>query len=300
MYREKNDQNYAFFKFMHDIIDAGIWSRLSNASRALYPVLCSFTNEQFSFVWPATNELLRLTGFKTKKPLQQARKELVDAGLIDYIPGTGHTSSRDYFRFDYPGSRIHLDTYRDKMRARRGVQAEPPGAARTGHRGDSYDAPNNNPNNIHINIHNHSDQMEAAIKKLDSVHDKLLAFVDRSNIENPNAIANYLLEKYDQLALGKAIRVAINKGKDGDIQYLESIIQDNGMIEIKQKEDIKVKSEKELSEDELIDILSPKYIYNKTLYCEKLTDKEFENFMPACQRLGLKLKRVSVNERQFA
>ena len=125
MYREKSDQNYAFFKFMHDIIDAGIWSRLSNASRALYPVLCSFTNEQFSFVWPATNELLRLTGFKTKKPLQQARKELVDAGLIDYIPGTGHTSSRYYFRFDYPGSRIHLDTYRDKMRARRGVRGTP-------------------------------------------------------------------------------------------------------------------------------------------------------------------------------
>ena len=58
------------------------------------------------------------------------------------------------------------------------------------------------------------------------------------------------------------------------------------MIEIKHKEEIRVKSEKELSEDELIDILSPKYIYNKTLYCEKLTDQEFENFMPACQKLG--------------
>lgn len=300
MYREKNDQNYAFFKFMHDIIDAGIWSKLSNASRALYPVLCSFTNEQFSFVWPATGELLRLTGFKTKKPLQQARKELVDAGLIDYIPGTGHTSSRYYFRFDYPGSRIHLDTYRDKMRARRGIREEPSGGPNPVPRGDTFETPNNNPNNININIHNHSEQIEAAIKKLDSVHDKLLAFVDRSNIENPNAIADYLLDKYDHLALGKAIRVAINKGKDGDIQYLESIIQENGMIEIKHKESIKKNAAASLSEDELIDILSPKYIYNKTLYCEKLTDKEFEDFMPACQKLGLKLKRISVNERQFA
>ena len=81
---------------------------------------------------------------------------------------------------------------------------------------------------------------------------------------------------------------------------LESAVAVHQVLITKQKEDFKVKSEKELSEDELIDILSPKYIYNKTLYCEKLTDKEFENFMPACQRLGLKLKRVSVNERQFA
>jgi hypothetical protein len=300
MYAEKNDQNYAFFKFMHDIVDAGVWASLSNSSRALYPVLCKFTNEQFSFVWPATTELLRLTGFKTKKPLQQARRELVNAGLIDYIPGTGHNSSRYYFRFDYKGSRIHLDTYRDHIRTRRGRHSEPSAESNDHPKGVPKVTPNNNPNNIHINIHNNTEQVDGAVKKLDSIYDKLIIFMQESKQIDAPGVARYLIGKYDNLELGSAIKVALSKGKSGDVQYLESIINANGLIEVKHKERVPANGERGLAEEELIDILSPKYIYNKTLYCEKLTDDEYEHFMPACQKVGLKLKRISINEQRFA
>lgn len=299
MKQANGDQNYAFFKFMHDIVDAGIWSQLSNSSRALYPVLCSFTNEQFSFVWPATTELLRLTGFKTKKPLQQARKELMALGLIDYIPGSGHNSSRYYFRFDYAGSRIHLDTYRETMRSRRGRQTEPPGGDRLPSEGGPGGTPNNNPNNIHINIHNHSNKLDQVAEKLESVEQSLEEFAAQANVQNAQSIAESLMRKYGSLAMGKAIKIAINRGKSGDLNYLESIVEEGGRIEIKHRTSSAQEWKGDLSEEQLIELLSPKYIYKKTLYCEELTDTEYEQYLPECQRHGYKLKRVSAREQKL-
>lgn len=98
--------NQGYFRFMTDIIDSGTWGNLSHAAKALYPVLIKYSDFHFKPVWPGTEELQARTGIKSKKMIAQARRELQAAGLIHFIPGTGRTSTRYYFRFDYPNSQI--------------------------------------------------------------------------------------------------------------------------------------------------------------------------------------------------
>lgn len=100
-----NEKNQ-YIKFMSDIIDSGIWAELSAGARTLYPVLLKFSDQNFKHVWPSTSTLMRLTGFKTKKSIIDAKKELISAGLIQVKPGTGHSNSVYYFCFNYKGSKI--------------------------------------------------------------------------------------------------------------------------------------------------------------------------------------------------
>ena len=120
------DTNNMYLAIMSDILDSGVWAKMGPAAKALYPVLCKFSNHTFKPVWPGTDELLRLTGFKTKKSLQEAKKELIKLGLLHVIAGTGRTSSHYYFRFDYPGSRVDIETHRASTASRRGIQESPP------------------------------------------------------------------------------------------------------------------------------------------------------------------------------
>ncbi|TGL88388.1 helix-turn-helix domain-containing protein [Leptospira congkakensis] len=91
---------------MTDIIDSGVWAELSHAAKTLYPVLLKFSDYNFKPVWPSTETLMRLTGFKTKKSIVSAKKELTQAGLLYQVPGSGRTSTRYHFSFHYEGSRI--------------------------------------------------------------------------------------------------------------------------------------------------------------------------------------------------
>ncbi|TGK83254.1 helix-turn-helix domain-containing protein [Leptospira noumeaensis] len=91
---------------MTDIIDSGVWAELSHAAKTLYPVLLKFSDYNFKPVWPNTETLMRLTGFKTKKSIVSAKKELTQAGLLYQVPGSGRTSTRYHFSFHYEGSRI--------------------------------------------------------------------------------------------------------------------------------------------------------------------------------------------------
>ncbi|TGK54598.1 helix-turn-helix domain-containing protein [Leptospira kanakyensis] len=91
---------------MTDIIDSGVWAELSHAAKTLYPVLLKFSDYNFKPVWPNTETLMRLTGFKTKKSIVSAKKELTHAGLLYQVPGSGRTSTRYHFSFHYEGSRI--------------------------------------------------------------------------------------------------------------------------------------------------------------------------------------------------
>ena len=88
-----------YFKFITDVIRSGTWARLSSAARALYPVLLSFTDRHFSPVYPGSNRLLELTGFKQKSSLRKAREELQEAGLILVKKGSGRTNSTYHFIF---------------------------------------------------------------------------------------------------------------------------------------------------------------------------------------------------------
>lgn len=97
---------HPYIRIMTDIIDSGIWAELSSAAKTLYPVLLKFSDYNFKPVWPNTETLLRLTGFKTKKSIVQAKKELVSVGLLFQVPGSGRVSTRYHFSFNYPESKI--------------------------------------------------------------------------------------------------------------------------------------------------------------------------------------------------
>ncbi len=90
-----------FFKFVTELIDAGIWAKMSPTARTLYPVLLRFTDRNFSPVYPGTKRLLELTGFKQKASLRQARKELIELGLISVTIGKGRSNTIYHFRFDW-------------------------------------------------------------------------------------------------------------------------------------------------------------------------------------------------------
>lgn len=89
-----------YVKFVTALIDRGIWAQMSSAARTLYPVLLRFTDRNYKPVYPGTQTLLRLTGFKQKASLRRARKELVDLGLVSITEGTGRKNTCYHFRFD--------------------------------------------------------------------------------------------------------------------------------------------------------------------------------------------------------
>jgi hypothetical protein len=97
---------HPYIRLMTDIIDSGVWANLSSAAKTLYPVLLKFSDSKFKPVWPGTEMLLKLTGFKTKKSIVQAKKELTRAGLLYQVPGNGKTATRYHFSFHYEGSKI--------------------------------------------------------------------------------------------------------------------------------------------------------------------------------------------------
>ena len=100
------ETNNQYRKFMSDIIDSGLWGRLSPAAKTLYPVLLKFSDQNFKQVWPSNETLLKLTGFKTKKSISLAKKELIKEGLLQYRAGSGRTNSTYFFSFNYEGSKI--------------------------------------------------------------------------------------------------------------------------------------------------------------------------------------------------
>lgn len=207
---------------MHDLIDSGIWAELSATAKTLYPVLCRFSNESFKPVWPGTDELLRLTGFKTKKSLQMAKKELIETGLIDLVQGNGRTTTRYYFRFDYKNSQIDLENYRDRIISSRGAQKYPPG----GYNSDTEGSKNVTPNNINININTSNTKQEETLENIESLLKQFLENVPlQKNIHHKDVLIHSMLKKYGQLEIGEAIKIAISRGKNGDINYLEGILR---------------------------------------------------------------------------
>lgn len=218
------EENNSYFKFMSDVIESETWAKLSAAAKALYPVLLKFSNGQFKPVWPGTETLLRLTGFKSKKSLQSARRELATSGLIDFIPGTGRTSTRYYFKFTYPGSRVERSTSPPP----RGVSVSTPGGNSESRAGGA-EVPAN-----YINIQIHQSENKKQTKLLKSLNKKIENFLKNDREEDPkNRFIESLLEKYGELEVGEAINIAIRRGKSGDIKYLEGILRNRDAQGIK-------------------------------------------------------------------
>jgi hypothetical protein len=148
---------HPYFKFMSDIIESGVWAELCSSARTLYPVLLKFSDSTFKPVWPNTETLMQLTGFKTKKSIIEAKKDLCKWGLLQIIPGTGHTSTRYYFTFNYPGSKLAPQGYR--FVDPRSSESSSSGGSPGGAQGIS----SGNPNHIQITINNN--QNKTKIKK---------------------------------------------------------------------------------------------------------------------------------------
>ena len=95
-------ENLLYFKFNLEIIRSGLWARLSATARTLYPVLLSFSDGNFKPVYPGTKTLLKLTGFKHKASLRNARQELVEKGLLTFSRGNGRKNTYYQFCFNIP------------------------------------------------------------------------------------------------------------------------------------------------------------------------------------------------------
>lgn len=139
-----SDQRHPYIRLMTDIIDSGVWAGLSHAAKTLYPVLLKFSDYNFKPVWPNTETLMRLTGFKTKKSIVTAKKELTRAGLLYQVPGSGRTSTRYHFSFHYEGSKI--TPLGDTQIHPRGIESGIPEGSNSVTKGGSDGTPN------HINI----------------------------------------------------------------------------------------------------------------------------------------------------
>ncbi len=215
------EQANMYLAIMSDILDSGIWAQLSPSAKALYPVLCKFSNHLFKPVWPGTDILLQLTGFKTKKSLQDAKKELVSVGLLHVVPGTGRTPSYYYFRFDYKGSKVDIEGYREKKAPPRGVGEYPSGASENISLGDKAAPPNQ------VNIHIHKLTQTTNNNNNSDVSSLLNEFFGTATRRGDfrEHLIQQMLAKYGSLEVGEAIRIAISKGKDGDIRYLEGILK---------------------------------------------------------------------------
>jgi hypothetical protein len=143
------ENEMTYFKFVTDLIDSGIWAELSPGARALYPVLLRFSDRNFKPVFPGSQTLLKLTGFKQKSSLRKARKELTEHGLIWIEEGTGRKNSKYFFRFDWG---VAKTTQGSAIQAPSAGPAEHPPGSNANSRRDSFsDSPYNQ---IHISINN--------------------------------------------------------------------------------------------------------------------------------------------------
>lgn len=301
------ENNHTFFKFMSDIIESGIWAKLSPSAKALYPVLCKFTDETFKPAWPGTDELLRLTGFKSKKSLQEARKELNKHGLLDTIPGTGRTTTRYYFRFDYPSSRIDLEQYRGSVISRRGEGASPPGGRGGALQGGAAIAPNQ----ININIEQISKNKEQE-SLLSEISKNLKFFMNQTkgSHEIKNQFVHEILKKYGELEVGEAIKIAIQKGKDGDIRYLEGILKNRKNDQIKSNHGSSSRGKSASHSNAFskfidsipadispwLDFMEFRYSYNNTYYFTPKTNIPVEKVQELFRKKGISIRIFKTDE----
>ncbi|EKO15315.1 helix-turn-helix domain-containing protein [Leptospira kirschneri] len=190
-------EHYPYIKFFADIIESGVWANLSSAAKTLYLVLLKFSDQHFKPVWPSTEILLRLTGFKTKKSIIQGKRDLIQAGLLQVTPGTGHTSSRYYFCFNYSGSKIPPQGYNFGNPG--GGETETQGVGKNGPQGSGEMAPNH----INITITNNQRQEPEKRKKQVSLDE--------------------LEKEYGSTTLTEALTIARGRGMETNLRYVQGI-----------------------------------------------------------------------------
>ncbi|EPG72723.1 DNA-binding helix-turn-helix protein [Leptospira fainei serovar Hurstbridge str. BUT 6] len=192
-------EHYPYIKFLSDIIESGVWARLSAAGKTLYLVLLKFSDQNFKPVWPSNEILLKLTGLKTKKSINEGKRDLVKAGLLQFVPGTGHKNTMYYFCFNYPGSKIPPQGV--IFGNPRGVEAGTPGVQG----GIPEGVRDGSPNNINITIHNTQNQKPDPRKEAQKLSLDLLA------------------KEYGPGILAEAMEIAKLQNQEGNLYYIRGI-----------------------------------------------------------------------------
>jgi hypothetical protein len=205
-------EHQSYVRIMSDIFDSGVWAKLSPAARALYPVLLRFSDYNFKYVWPNTETLLRLTGFRTKKSIVEAKRDLENHGLIHSVSGTGRTSTRYYFRFDYEGSKI--TPLGDRAIPSWGEDGGLSGAYGSKLEGDKK----GNPNHINITIHNNQTNKTKEGLEFENLTEKNQ---QKQNIY-PISIEN-LLEDFGPDVFHYAYQEAKKRNLQDNLPYLKTI-----------------------------------------------------------------------------
>ncbi len=200
-----------YIKFMSDIIDSGLWGKLSPAAKTLYPVLLKFSDQNFKHVWPSTDTLLKLTGFKTKKSIMLGKKELIKEGLLHYKPGSGRTNSTYYFSFNYEGSKITPQW--NNLAPLTEVKHSPSEGASLPHQSITSLPPNN----LNITINNNNN----------------------SKPEVNQVSYEILLDTYGVDVVESAFQIAKEKGLESNLSYFSGICKNisNKKIDTKHERD---------------------------------------------------------------
>ncbi|MCB1176961.1 MAG: helix-turn-helix domain-containing protein [Leptospiraceae bacterium] len=211
-------ETHQFIKFMTDIIDSGAWANLSAGARTLYPVLLKFSDQNFKHVWPSTSTLMDLTGFKSKKSVIEAKKDLIKSGLIQVVPGNGHTTSRYYFSFNYPGSKITPQWYTNLHPG--GSDSHLSGVTA----GTRRDGTPGNPNQINITITNNQNQKpdKYSKKKIGEKHSV-------NQLTNESLIEDYGVEIFSE-----AYEIAKSKNLEKELRYIKAICKEKAINKSKQ------------------------------------------------------------------
>ena len=250
-------ENLNYFKFVSEIIRSGLWSTLSSAGRALYPVLLSFSDKDFKAVYPGTRVLQKLTGFQHKASLRKARQELVKKGLITISTGSGRRNTSYYFCFDFPRSLAPSPTTKAQgySSAPLGAPVDPP----EGHISTTTESYSHTPpyNQIHISINNHlkdKEMKEESIKNLEEGKGEFTKLDEKERWL-------FLQQRFGQ----EAIRLACSECRLGRIAEsttnVEKILyQNNGKRNISWQELRKVLA-KQISPSSL-ELISRSYVEN--------------------------------------
>lgn len=212
-----SDQRHPYIRLMTDIIDSGVWAGLSHAAKTLYPVLLKFSDYNFKPVWPNTETLMRLTGFKTKKSIVTAKKELTQAGLLYQVPGSGRTSTRYHFSFHYEGSKI--TPLGDTSIHLTGTATESSEGSNLSPKGGSLGTPNHI--NITISNTNHVPNTKGMGESLGQPKDEKQNFEALVNLFGP------------EIAL-EAYQKAVSLHMESNVSYVQTLCRE--LVSLRSKE----------------------------------------------------------------
>lgn len=106
---------------------------------------------------------------------------------------------------------------------RRGISEAPP----EGDVGQIRGGAGVSPNQIHINIHN--DLNKTLVDEIRPLFEDFFKKQSASNQSPRQNFVESILEKYGEPEVGEAIKIAIQRGKNGDIRYLEGILRNRNI-----------------------------------------------------------------------